>query len=80
MLQSLKFSNKKEREIVEKKRSVLASLDSESRIAMHLFFLKVSRVALKAYSSILLVYILTLKSNLGCSLLEIQEKETIIQK
>jgi len=43
------------KKVVEKKRSISASLDYESKIAMHLLFLKVSKVALKAYSSILLV-------------------------
>jgi hypothetical protein len=43
------------REVVGKKRSILTSLDFESRIAMHLLFLKILKIALKACSSILLV-------------------------
>jgi hypothetical protein len=42
-----------ERKVVGKKRLVLASLDYESRIAMHLLFLKVSKATLKACSSLL---------------------------
>jgi len=49
------FKEIREREVGGKKRSILASLDSESRIVMHLLFPKVSKVALKACSSILLV-------------------------
>jgi len=49
------FKERGEREVVGKKRLVLASLDSEFRIAVHLPFLKVSRVALKACSSMLLL-------------------------
>jgi hypothetical protein len=48
------FKKRGEREVVGKKRLVLASLDFEFRIAMHLPFLKVLR-ACKACSSILLV-------------------------
>jgi hypothetical protein len=44
-----------EREAIGKKRLVLASLDSKSRIAMHWTFFKASKDALKACSSILLV-------------------------
>ncbi len=51
--------------VATKKRSILTSLDSKSKIAMHWPFLMAFRATLKACSSILCVWILTLKSNLG---------------
>jgi len=48
------FKERGEKKVVGKKRSVLASLDSESRIAMHFLFLEVSRTTLKACSPYLL--------------------------
>jgi hypothetical protein len=42
-----------EKEVVGKKRLILASLDSKSKIAMHWPFFRASRVALKVCSSIL---------------------------
>jgi hypothetical protein len=38
------FKERGEREVVGKKRSILASLDFESKIAMHFPFFKVSRL------------------------------------
>ncbi len=52
------------RKVARKKRSILTSLDFESRIAMHLPFL-MAKATLKAWSSILCVWILTFKSKLG---------------
>jgi len=48
-----------EKEVVGKKRSVSASLDSKSRIAMHWPFLKASRVCTQS----LLLHTLCLNSN-----------------
>jgi hypothetical protein len=47
------LKKKGDKEVVGKKRLILASLDSEFRIAMHSPFLKASRVTLKVCSSIL---------------------------
>jgi hypothetical protein len=47
------FRKRGKRKVIGKKRSVMAFLDFESRIAMHWPFFKAFKVALKAWSSIL---------------------------